>query len=336
MKKAILLFVIISGLFLVSCGSKDAKDAAKDKIEELRPRNNGHFLMYYYPTHSIYTSEFGTSFTKSDTCKAYPNFITADEDGTLYSGMSGTEVTVNVSKDGGQTWQMVDNADEIEYDRASYIVVASKSKTVYALSSAGKFFVTTNGGVNWTEKTSPCVKDTTHSSPAFTSSINLAVSVDGKKILAQAWYFEEQILSISEDGGNTWTAIPAPIERNESKGVGFCADRIIYASYDQLFYTDDLGQNWFTSEPDKMLAKDSETNFWGYRTFVTDGDKFVVGVEAPSAESSKNEKNKYPGAIFLSTDAGKTFKVLDFPFAVDPTPNTSDEYIYLTFIPKKK
>jgi hypothetical protein len=332
MKKTTLILTVLIGLFLVSCGGKKEN---KEESNLPAPRNNGHFLMYYYPTHSMYSSEFGTEFTKADTCIGYPSCITADEAGTLYSSINGSNVSVSVSKDGGKTWNIVENPDETVYENASFALVAGKANTVYALSTRGDFFVTKDGGASWEKKTSPCLKDTTHSSPAFSSSLNLAVSVDGKKLIAQGWYFEETVLAISEDDGATWTAITPPTERNESKGVGFCADRIIYASYDQIFYTDDLGKTWLVSEPEKLFSKDSERSFYGYRTFVTDGDKFVMGVEAPAADDSRDDKNKFPGAIFLSIDGGKTFKTYDFPFSTDQTPEVSDEYIYLTFVPKK-
>ena len=332
MKKTTLILTVLIGLFFGSCGGNKATN---EESNLQAPRNNGHFLMYYNPTHSMYSSEFGTEFTKVDTCIGFPRSITSDEAGNLFSSIFGSNVGVSVSKDGGKTWTIVKNSDETVYENATYTIVAGKTNTVYALSSRGDFFVTKDGGVNWVKKTSPCMKDTTHTSPAFSSSINLAVSVDGKKLIAQAWYFEETVLSISEDDGTTWTAITPPTERNESKGVGFCADRIIYASYDQIFYTDDLGKTWLVSEPEKLFAKDSERSFYGYRTFVTDGDKFVVGVEAPAADDSRDDKNKFPGAIFLSIDGGKTFKTLDFPYSTDQTPKVSDEYIYLTFVPKK-
>ena len=163
----------------------------------------------------------------------------------------------------------------------------------------------------------------------------LAVSADGSKIIAQAWYFEETVLSISSDGGNSWTAITPPTERNSSRGIGFCGDRIVYATSDQIFFTDDMGKKWQNSTPEKLFAANSESSYYGYRHFVTDGDQFVVGVEVPSAETSRNEKNKYPGAVFYSKDGGKTFEIFPFPFDSDPTPNSSDEFIYLTFVPKK-
>ncbi len=333
MKKLSSILIVLVGLFLISCGG--SKTENKDGENLPAPRNNGHFLMYYYPTHSFYTSEFGTEFVKSDTCIGYPSYVTSDADGTLFSAVNGYNVGISVSKDGGKTWKLVENKDTESGEYASFAIVASKANNVYALSSKGDFFVTKDGGVNWEKKTSPCLKDTTHSSPAFSSSLNLAVSADGKKIVAQGWYFEETILSVSNDEGNTWTAITPPTERNESKGVGFCSDRIIYASYDQIFYTDDMGKTWLNSEPEKLFAPNCERPFYGYRTFATDGDKFVIGVEAPSAEDSRDANNKYPGAIFLSIDGGKTFKTYDFPYNIDQTPNTSDEYLYLTFIPKK-
>ena len=70
------------------------------------------------------------------------------------------------------------------------------------MSSNGLFFVSKDGGNKWTKKTSPCVKDTTHSSPAFGAEAWLAVSADGKKLLAQAWFFEETVLAITGENAS--------------------------------------------------------------------------------------------------------------------------------------
>ena len=235
MKKLLAFTLLLSATGFMSCktDTKSADDAQKSN--DILPRNNGHFLMYYYPTSSIFNSDNGKEFTKKDTCIGYPTYITSDDDGNLYSSVMSKKVSVTKST----------------------------------------------------------------------------------------------------DGGKTWTAIKAPTDRNESRGIGFCSDRIIYASYDQLFRTDDMGKTWIASSPEKMYAPNCESSYYGYRHFITDGDQFVIGVEVPSAETSRDAKNKYPGAVFYSHDGGKTFETHPFPFSVDPTPNTSDEYVYLAFVPKK-
>ncbi|MPM04968.1 hypothetical protein SDC9_51249 [bioreactor metagenome] len=97
-----------------------------------------------------------------------------------------------------------------------------------------------------------------------------------------------------------------------------------------------MGKTWSKATPEKLVSTGSESSYYGYRHFVTDGGKFIVGVEAPAAEKNRNEKNKYPGAVFFSKDAGKTFEILPFPYNADPTPTVSDETVFLTFVPKKK
>jgi Neuraminidase (sialidase) len=335
MKKIIAIALLLSATGIISC-NKDSKVADDtQKTNDILPRGNGHFLMYYYPTSSIFNSDNGKEFVKKDTCIGYPTYICADADGVLYSSVMSKKVTVTKSTDGGKTWQDVATSDPEQPANAQYVIAAGKSKTIYALSSNGSFFVSHDGGAHFDKGTTPCKKDTIHSSPAFGMEGWLAVSADGKKIIAQAWYFEETVLSVSSDEGKTWTSVTPPTQRNESRGVGFCGDRIIYASYDQLFRTDDMGKTWQTSTPEKMLSPNCESSFYGYRNFVTDGDQFVVGVEVPSAESSHDDKNKYPGAVFYSHDGGKTFETHPFPYSTDPTPGTSDEYVYLVFVAGK-
>ena len=335
MKKLLAFTLLLSATGFMSCktDTKSADDAQKSN--DILPRNNGHFLMYYYPTSSIFNSDNGKEFTKKDTCIGYPTYITSDDDGNLYSSVMSKKVSVTKSTDGGKTWNAVATNDPEQPANSQYVIAAGKANSLYALSSNGSFFVSHDGGAHFDKASTPCKKDTIHSSPAFGMSGWLAVSADGKKILAQAWYFEETVLSVSSDEGKTWTAIKAPTDRNESRGIGFCSDRIIYASYDQLFRTDDMGKTWIASSPEKMYAPNCESSYYGYRHFITDGDQFVIGVEVPSAETSRDAKNKYPGAVFYSHDGGKTFETHPFPFSVDPTPNTSDEYVYLAFVPKK-
>ncbi len=326
---------MLLGLSMVfSCNTSTSEQVDATEGNKESNLDGGSFLMYYYPTHSMYTSTDGNSLGKSDTCMAYPNMIATDASGVLYTAVFGKKPMVSKSTDGGKSWTEVSSsAAEAEWN--SYVITAGKANSVYMLSNTGTFLASKDGGKSWEKRTTPCAKDTIHSSPAFGMEAFLAVSADGSKLLAQAWYFEETVLSVSEDDGKTWTAITPPTERNSSRGVGFCGNSIMYASYDQVFTTSDMGNTWATSTPAKLFAPNSESNFYGYRHFVTDGDKYVMGVEVPSAESSRNDKNKYPGALFISTDGGKTFETKPFPHNTDPTPNASDEYVWLTWVKKQ-
>lgn len=318
-------------MFSCNNANEPAPEAEEKKNAELE---GGSLLMYYYPTHSMYASTDGVSLEKSDTCMAYPNMIAADAAGTLFSPLFGKKPAVSKSTDGGKTWSDVSsNAAEGEWN--SFVIAAGNANSIYLLSNTGDFYISKDGGMAWEKRATPCAKDTIHSSPAFGMDAWLAVSSDGKKLLAQAWYFEETVLSISEDEGKTWTPITPPTERNSSRGIGFCGTSIMYASSDQVFTTSDNGKTWNTSTPSKLFAPNSESNFYSYRHFITDGDKYVMGIEVPSAEDSRDDKNKYPGALFVSTDGGKTFETKPFPYSTDPTPNTSDEYVWLTWMKKK-
>jgi len=324
---------MILGLsMLASCtGTTDPAPEADTKTNP--SLDGGSFIMYYYPTHSMYSSTDGISLSRTDTCAGYPNMIAVDAAGTLFSPVFGKKPAVTKSTDGGKTWtDVTSSATEGEWN--SYIITAGAANNIYLLSNTGTFLASKDGGQSWEKRATPCAKDTIHSSPAFGMEAWLAVSSDGKKLLAQAWFFEETVLSVSEDEGKTWTAITPPTERNSSRGVGFCGNSIMYASYDQVFTTADNGKTWNTSAPKNLFAPNSESSYYGYRHFVTDGDKYVMGVEVPSAETSRNEKNKYPGAIFISTDGGKTFETKPFPYTSDPTPTTSDEYVWLAWMKK--
>lgn len=335
MKKIIIPALILCASMLYSCKQTTSGENPEiDSEENESTLNGGSFLMYYYPTHSMYGSSNGKEFSRKDTCIGYPNVISADAAGTLFSPVYGKKIAVTKSVDGGKTWLEV-TSTEPEGVWASYVITAGAVNTVYALSSNGSFHVSKDGGVNWEKRTTPCGKDTVHSSPATGMEAWLTVSSDGKKLLAQAWYFEESVLSVSEDEGKTWKAIVAPTERNSSRGIGFCGARIVYASYDQVFTSDDNGATWIVSSPANLYSANSVSSYYGYRHFITDGEQCVVGVEVPGAETSRDEKNKYPGAIFVSTDGGKTFEVKPFPHSVDPTPTSSDEYVWLTFLKKK-
>lgn len=325
--------MLIGLSMMFSCKNNSEPTPANEEKSE-PTFDGGSFLMFYYPTHSMYSSADGISFAKTDTCMAYPNMIAADASGTLYSPLFGKKPAVTKSTDGGKTWTEIPSS-AAEGDWNSYVITAGTANTVYMLSNTGTFLVSKDGGQNWEKRATPCAKDTIHSSPAFGMEAWLAVSSDGKKLLAQAWYFEETVLSVSEDEGKTWKAITPPTERNSSRGIGFLGNSIMYASYDQVFITADNGKTWNTSTPAKLLAPNSESSYYGYRHFVTDGNKYIMGVEVPSAETSRDEKNKYPGAMFVSTDGGKTFETKAFPYNVDQTPNTSDEYVWLTWMKKK-
>ena len=334
MNKLTLLALVLGLTLLQSCKHDGTEPENSDNESNVPTLDGGSFFMYYYPTHSVFTSTDGISLKKSDTCMSYPNMIAADAAGTLFSPVFGKKPAVSKSTDGGKTWSEVpSNATEGDWN--SYVIAAGAANSIYMMSNTGTFLVSKDGGQSWEKRTTPCAKDTIHSSPAFGMEAWLAVSADGKKILAQAWYFEETVLSVSEDEGMTWTAITAPTERNSSRGIGFLGNSIMYASYDQVFTTSDNGKTWNTPTPANLYAPNSESSYYGYRHFITDGKQYIMGVEVPSAETSRNDKNKYPGAIFVSNDGGKTFETKPFPYNVDPTPTTSDEYVWLTWIKKQ-
>lgn len=324
--------MILGATVLSSCGDKNSTEATEQAADQAT-LDGGHFLMYYNPMRSMYTSTDGQSLVKTDSVTSYPNMISADAAGTLFSPIFGKKPAVNKSTDGGKTWSEV-SSSFAEGEWNSYVITAAGANKVYLLSSSGNFFASNDGGKNWEKRTTPCAKDTIHSSPAFGMEAWLATSADGKKLLAQAWYFEETVLAVSEDDGKTWKPVVPPTERNSSRGVGFCGNRIVYASFDQVFTTEDMGKTWKPSTASGLFAPESESSYYGYRHFVTDGNKYVMGVEVPAAESSRNEKNKYPGAIFFSKDGGLTFEVKPFPYNTDPTPTTSDEYVWLTWVKK--
>lgn len=301
-----------------------------------KPRNGGYFLMWYYPQKAIYKSTDGRSWKKLvDSGDAWPMWMTAGADGTLYASKLGTSPTILTSTD-GKTWTPVAaNPNNPQGEHRTYAICAGQGKTLYALSAHGDFQVSKDGGVTWTEKTRPVVEGARGAGDGFKG--YCAVSPMGTQVLIQGWYFSPAapILAVTTDEGQTWKTVKAPTERNESRGVGFLDSNIIFYADGETVYTSaDSGATWKKTAPEKLLAKDSKNSFYSYRRFVSDGGKFVVGVEA--AADGKDATNKWPGATFVSKDGGATFETAPLPWNTDPTPSTSDEYVFLTFVAADK
>ncbi|MBS1197816.1 MAG: Photosynthesis system assembly factor [Proteobacteria bacterium] len=313
----------VATLALVACQKAD------------QPLGGGHFLMWYNPQHAVYKSTDGRNWVKLNDTKEWASWLSAGADGMLYASKMGKSPIVASSKDGKDWVEVKGNSANVQGDRRTFAICTGSGKTIYALSSHGDFQVSKDGGVTWEEKTRPVPVGARGAGDGFRGFCS--VSPTGDQILIQGWYFSpaNPILAVTADEGKTWTPIKAPTDRNEANGVGYLSNgaTLFFANSEAVYTSADKGATWKKSTPEKLLAKNSERNFYSYRRFASNGGSVIVGVEA--AGDGKDAKNKWPGATFFSKDGGLTFEVIDLPWSTDPTPKVSDELLEITFVPGK-
>jgi hypothetical protein len=251
------------------------------------------------------------SFTqRGDGLIASPNFAS---DNTLFLGDS-------TSTDGGKTWSPlcvivkavspsfasdhtvfgVDVQKPGSGSTASSSTTSSgttgtstPAPTVNCPSSAGSFYISTDGGQNWTAAAGPQGAgdpDIFVLSPAFKTD---------KTIFAGFTVNLTPALYKSTDGGSTWTQVLSERQHVVALSTNFAQDHTIIAvSNDKEQISTDGGQSWNTLKspitPDQIASVVFSPNY--------SSDKTIVLISS-SVDSGSNA----PHGTFVSTDGGNTW-----------------------------
>ncbi len=301
--------------------------AATDETPPAAPptstlNGGGRFVLWSQASATAYESLNGRTFSAVGESRpefAWAPWLAADSAGTLFLSSISAGPKVNRSTD-ATTWTPVVSADG---DRASFALCAGAPNELFSVASDGRTYHSVDGGATWTERARLRPEGARGSGSGFGGSC--AFDAARNRILAHAWYFDPAgpRLAVSEDDGVTWSDIPAPVERNDATTVLWAGDAIVYAGYDRVWRTEDRGATWSEATPAPLYATGATGH--GYnRWYASDGANVVVGVEAPGSSTQ--------GAIFVSTDAARTFEVLPFVYDSDPTPGTSDETVRVAFV----
>ncbi len=211
--------------------------------------------------------------------------------------------------DGGNTWQKLENAvgtiyvDGVAQESSAFLAegevasVTSGGKTYLYVSNANGFYISTDGGKNWTKRDIIAnAIDVVESAVA-----NHATGFDG-----YIWASGDTCMYVSTDFGNTWTVknglnYPQPHASNGGVVDGIAVSSLdpdnIYLTWRQTngngYYSNDGGLTWFVSAQNKSEAWQPVTGVspFGYWSNTNANSIFVIA-----------------NGVWKSVDGGKTIK----------------------------
>ena len=118
---------------------------------------------------------------------------------------------VNVSTDGGATWDNKNNCVSQTALTFSAIWAESPTGNIFTAGTAGTLLHSSNGGVNWTQRPS--------NSPQQTNNIQMLNPSTGFAVSGNAGGIGSGYLNKTTDGGLNWTNIPLPFPYSSRNAV---------------------------------------------------------------------------------------------------------------------
>jgi photosystem II stability/assembly factor-like uncharacterized protein len=241
-----------------------------------------HFFMKYHPKCSfvilccllgIVTSAFSQTWIR--TSAPTNNFwqtMAVSADGTKLLAVE--QENIYISTNSGNTWMAANPSPSSSSWQAA---ASSADGVILAAGSYGGLYISTNSGITWQLNTN---------APQNVWYWSIATSADGMKMIAAPYYDTSagnpQLLYLSKDQGNSWTAAAAP--SNHWVAVASSADgtKLIALPFDGLVYiSSDSGTTW---------TSNNVTAYWRSIACSADGTKAVAVAN--------------PGQIYTSTNSG--------------------------------
>lgn len=231
------------------------------------PQDNGSSSVTLNTTYSLVAS-----------ANLYPDLAAATSGSRIYA-VSGN--SLYYSNDTGTTW----SSTSLAYPSMTVATSADGQKVV-AAGAYGRIFISTDGGLNWSEK---------FSYDGYSSFEYIAMSQDGTKILtsdgADATFpstYRGRVYKFSTNTGNGWQNLTrASIENAYGVAMSGDGSKLYMAHYNgQIWKSTDSGSSW-------SALSSAGTRYW--KGFAVSGDgSYLLGAA----------HNDY---VYLSTDGGSTW-----------------------------
>ena len=142
----------------------------------------------------------------------------------------GHDAVILRTGDGGETWRMVHHAPEEE--RPLLDVWFRDERTGFAVGAYGYFLATGDGGDTWTARA--VSEDDFH--------LNALAPAGGGRLFIAA---EAGVAYRSDDGGDTWRALPSPYAGSWFGALALDEDRVLLLGLrGRLFRSEDAGESW--------------------------------------------------------------------------------------------
>ncbi len=195
----------------------------------------------------------------------------------------GHDAAILRTVDGGERWTLVHEAPEEE--RPLLDVWFRDARTGFAVGAYGYFLATRDGGDNWVSQA--VSEDDFH--------LNALVPAPGQEGgPPQRLYIaaEAGMIYRSDDGGQTWRALPSPYAGSWFGGLALDRDRVLLAGLrGHLFRSDNGGETW------ARVASDTQATLTAAARLPS-GDIVVGGLE---------------GSVLTSRDGGRSVATRRLP-----------------------
>lgn len=213
------------------------------------------------------------------------------------------------STNDGHYWEFINSGIS---DTAIIKILVNQQDVIFARSSTGRLFRSTNFGDDWIELTNsqyPGFSD------IFITPQNLLLAYNSENIF------------ISSDNGSSWITNSYSTHFTISKLFILDDSKIYVISYqDSLFITTDLGDNWSLLNPDLPSYASNLVQDKRDRLFLISGDIYVSedgGISWNILNSGIENKNilklgvDQSGVVYAGTSFEGTYKLVDTPVLVE-------------------
>ncbi len=220
---------------------------------------------------AIYTSEDFLSSIKSRYYAAgwyeYNQFISSSVSADGSKVVACSMYYVYISLDGGVTWSIKDPGGNF----FNAVDISSDGSSLIACTHGGGIYISSDNGENW-QRHNP----TGNADLAFTW-YDASISADGSRIIASGQYYASNYVSISTDGGDTWSTVePAGTGINKvwlSTAISPDGQKMAVAAQDDFLYmSENGGSSWSKRQP----AGTGVTKTWSAIALSSDASKIIA------------------------------------------------------------
>lgn len=227
-----------------------------------------HMIVVGEHGHILVSRDAGSSWTRADV-PTHATLTGADLYDTTHGWAVGHDAVILRSRDGGDTWQKVFSAPEQE--RPLFDVLFLSAEHGFAVGAYGLFLETRDGGDTWNAR----------DIGAGDRHLNQISAASPTRLYIAA---EAGNAYRSDDGGQSWLALPSPYGGSFFGTLPVDAQRVyLYGLRGHLFYSDDAGESWQAVETHTRSLLTNGVRLGADRVLFTGMDGMLLTGDASGA-----------------------------------------------------